>query len=599
MEVIPVVKLRTDDGVETNMPLSLLPYFTSLSTMVADIGHLQEETVLPFSNGSGTSTAAELRWLISFYEEYDRATGFPPIEEGGKRWYAPPPTVSDMVLYRSKHGKEEWSNMPLTDLLKLNLLAHYNDCRAAELATLLVVEERLVRGDKGGIHLQWTLGGEENRISVEDVPLWSPQPLLAEYLLRAMPYARRYREVLSFLRSVVPNISPEVVRFVVRPTLMPVMRSQLRTMLVTPAGLFTSGTTDEDPLQPFVRAELQGELVSMASGLTRTLVVTTEGLFSSPSTGALKLVKDPMAIPLQSVACGENWEFIITFTGELFCRGQNGRGQLGVGDTMVRVLFTKVEVAGEAHSVVCLEHATMVITTAGLFSTGYNNAGQLGLGDTVTRTTFQKVTTTGVPLSLACGKNHSMLITTEGLFACGGNAHGQLGIGEGAPFAFTFTRVNLHRHHGVPLSVACGPYHTMLITTQGLFGCGNIGTGGLGINLPSGSLKEFLSVPTQGTPLAVACSLSFTVLLTTEGLFASGRNYGGYLKRFTLVEVPGLPIKEGPEKKRQRLACRLCGTTSALREETLRPDRVFCGGECHRKFHYFDQLVNLPRVHKE
>jgi len=595
---IKVVKLRTDDGIEQDLPLELLVHFPSLFAMVTDIGYLQEDSVLPISNGSGTSTAKELEWVVDFYTEL-----YLPL-------YAPTDARYDTLDIK----RPELDVMPLISLLKLEQFTHYNDCKEAHEVILRYLQERLTKGDAEVVNKATDL------IAIEDVYLWSRQRLLAEYLLRVMAYARRYRQNLTFLRGVAHLFSPVLVQFLVRPTLEPLVCGRSSTMIITPDGLFATGynkyralglgeTLGEYVRGGFQRVGIEGEFISLSLGLTESMLVTTEGLFSSGTKGGDPLRQRPFfeKEPLHgeqplSVCCGEWCVFVITTRGTLFSRGDNAHGRLGLdSDSLFVEDFTPVEIIGTALSVACFSNSILLITTSGLFATGFNQYGQLGLGDLLSRSKFEKVTIPGRPLSVAQGADHAVVLTTEGLFTCGGNYHGQLGTGSFMnPFKrATFVRV---KTEGEPLAVACGSYHTMLITTEGLFGCGNGQSGRLGMRVTQDTVETFLKVFTVGTPISVACGENFTMLLTTEGLFASGSNEREqlgligvfYTPIFTLVRVSGLPVRalqEEPDKKRQRMGCRLCGTTAGLRKERLRPDRVFCSELCHRKCHYFDQIL--------
>lgn len=59
---------------------------------------------------------------------------------------------------------------------------------------------------------------------------------------------------------------------------------------------------------------------------------------------------------------------------------------------------------------------------------GDNSYGQLGLGDSLTRKVFTQVNFTERVSQVATGDKHSVLITKKGeLWSCGSNYYGQLG----------------------------------------------------------------------------------------------------------------------------------------------------------------------------
>jgi alpha-tubulin suppressor-like RCC1 family protein len=117
-----------------------------------------------------------------------------------------------------------------------------------------------------------------------------------------------------------------------------------------------------------------------------------------------------------------------------------------------------------------------------------------------------------------------MLITTEGLFACGEGGSAELGLGDEGD-TLHFEKVAIE---GVPLSVAFGSDHTMVITTAGLFACGSDMNGELGLGgQDRTTFTRVMGV--NGTPLHVACGYYSTLLFTTEGLYGTGNNGVGQL----------------------------------------------------------------------
>jgi len=178
----------------------------------------------------------------------------------------------------------------------------------------------------------------------------------------------------------------------------------------------------------------------------------------------------------------------------LYGTGYNGSGELGLGNTANRSVFAKVTAgfgAGEQPLVVSAGHFhTMVITQnkAGvlrLYGTGHNGAGQLGLGDTTNRLVFTPVTpnlvTGDVFVNVACGGAHSMIITqnmstaARSLYATGDNSHGQLGRGavdvgltefgivSPATFVYDAESDLVEPITREPWSVSAGAQHTLLV----------------------------------------------------------------------------------------------------------------------------------------
>jgi hypothetical protein len=244
------------------------------------------------------------------------------------------------------------------------------------------------------------------------------------------------------------------------------------------------------------------------------------------------------------VVCGGETILLVTTDGLFLCDKRSDQ-------------FERVVVLGAPLSMACGDYHAMVITTAGLFARGENFNGQLGLGDKESREGFEKVAIQGNPLAVACGSTHTALLTTEGLFLCGDNFQGQLGIGGGMPHESTqFLKLSLS---GAPFFAACGSAHTMLLSKEGLLGCGNNSQSQLGYPVKGMSPTRFVSSPIPGLPLSPA------------------------------------EEEEGPEKKKPRLGCRVCDVKgSVMRQEVAHTHRLFCSELCQKKYHYFDRLMRLP-----
>ena len=86
---------------------------------------------------------------------------------------------------------------------------------------------------------------------------------------------------------------------------------------------------------------------------------------------------------------------ILKNDGTLWGCGDNSYGELGLGDTTDRKIFTQVTTnADNIKEVYCGGSYTIILKNDGtLWGCGANGGGQLGLGDTTDRTTFTQVTT--------------------------------------------------------------------------------------------------------------------------------------------------------------------------------------------------------------
>jgi len=614
-----VIKLQLDDGTVVDLPLTLLPFFRTLHAMVVDIGAGLEGIAIPVAN----ITEVNMRWLILFYEDY-------LVWVNGRVLPNPlQPSLLTMRYFMVGGIPRKFTSLGkvrLVSLLALYNFLHFNDSRPAELFVQMVLFDRLMDEEESL--------GVINLIAIEDVPFWAPHKPVVEYILRCLPYARRYREVLSFLRESAPNVTPVLLEQLPRPTLSPIVCGSNHTFVLTPEGLFACGTTVDGVLglgRPignyvsFLKLQFKGMLISFATGLDQTMLLTTAGLFACGFNGygqlglgngwmedVPKMVGDVEDFPL-SVACGVGKSMLITSEG-LFACGFNEDGDLGLGNRERVQKFSKVPfIVGRPLSVVCGTLEIMLVTTEGLFSCAGLTWEEKQNVEGVRIPQFDKVVLPGAILSVACGTGHTMVVTSTGLFARGQNHHGQLGLGDKKDREH-FHRVEIR---GEALSVSCGDYHTILLTTEGLFVCGTNLFGQLGIGMAY-DRTSFEVVKLGVSPFFTACGSNHTLLLAKEGLLACGdakfRQLGfnmstrdvQYVSKFTSSTVPGLPLtpvveeeEEGPERKKQRLACRICDTSAPkMRQEVENLHRLFCSELCQKKYHYFDQIMRVAGLHK-
>jgi alpha-tubulin suppressor-like RCC1 family protein len=126
----------------------------------------------------------------------------------------------------------------------------------------------------------------------------------------------------------------------------------------------------------------------------------------------------------------------------LWCWGENGDGELGVGDKESR--YVPVQVGLEAWSYVATGHDHTCGIHSGarsLWCWGSNAYDQLGVDVVIDVTTPQLVDDSWQWDMVACGRYHICAIRTDGSLWCwGANEEGQLGLGDTEPRA-TLTQV--------------------------------------------------------------------------------------------------------------------------------------------------------------
>ena len=233
---------------------------------------------------------------------------------------------------------------------------------------------------------------------------------------------------------------------------------------------------------------------------------------------------------VKSVYCGgDSNTLILKNDGTLWGCGDNEYGQLGLGDTKNRTIFTQITTnADNVKSIYCGNGHTIILKNDGtLWGCGTNGSSQLGLGDTKSRTIFTQITTNTDDIkSIYCGASHTIILKNNGtLWACGNNQYGQLGLGD-ATNRKTFTLIGINTNN--IKSVYCGNSYTLILKNDStLWGCGANSNGQLGLG-NTNSRKEFTQI-TNGVK-SVYCGDCHTLILKNDDtLWGCGLNQYGQL----------------------------------------------------------------------
>jgi len=211
------------------------------------------------------------------------------------------------------------------------------------------------------------------------------------------------------------------------------------------------------------------------------------------------------------ICCGGMSSYIVTQNHEVFAFGNNGKGQLGIGECGGRrktpVKMTKL--SGKHMSIKRIsagyDHCFAVVSILGkpcIYSWGANSYGQLGLGhsqDMPTPTSVSALNRMGTH-TIECGGQHTIAIAAHTVSSMGRNDFGQLGLNH---LDSTSATKPLHPQEIQYLSratalkttkmVACGASHSLFVLASGeLLGCGRNDSGQLGL----GHLEPAIIKPT-------------------------------------------------------------------------------------------------------
>jgi alpha-tubulin suppressor-like RCC1 family protein len=268
-----------------------------------------------------------------------------------------------------------------------------------------------------------------------------------------------------------------------------------------------------------------------------------------------------------AVSAGNKHTLAIRSDAKLFSWGNNGSGELGLGDYGYGTnRSSPVQVGTSSWTAVSAgQYHSLAIRSGGsLFAWGNNSLGELGLGDYGYGTNRSSPVQVGTSswTAVSAGQYHSLAIRSGGsLFAWGGNYWGQLGLGDYGYGTNRSSPVQVGTSSWT--AVSAGAKHSLAIRSGGsLFAWGNNETGQLGLNTSGYGTNR--SSPVQvGTSSWTAIAAgdapagfgSFgnqhsLAIKSDGGLFAWGYNSSGQLgissdaSQSSPVQVGGNPKNE-------------------------------------------------------
>ena len=228
----------------------------------------------------------------------------------------------------------------------------------------------------------------------------------------------------------------------------------------------------------------------------------------------------PVGIAAKKVVCGYGHAVIIKDNGEAWVAGNNGHGQLGLGDTTDRHTFTFV--GRYIKDVSCTAVNTIFQKYDGtLWGCGYNYYGELGLGDNNPRTS--PVQMTNYPVEKFDGGEAFTAIIVDGrVYTTGQNSHGQLAVGD-TNNRNTFTDTGFDA-----IDISIGQFQNFARKSDGTWwACGDNNYGELGL----GNNTEYHTYQNTGiTAERIFVGGDHTVALMDDGsVWTTGGNGQGQL----------------------------------------------------------------------
>lgn len=255
-----------------------------------------------------------------------------------------------------------------------------------------------------------------------------------------------------------------------------------------------------------------------------------------------------MGLPdrINAVAAGKYHTCALTATGQVWCWGYNGYGQLGDNTTYYRLVPVQVQGLSEAVHVLGAgdNHTCAAANSAAgmaVFCWGANYQGQLGDGARGSRKVpvqvFARSSTQAT--ALAAGITHTCLATLTAVFCWGFNGAGQLGDSTTTD---RLTPVQVGNLEAGALDLALGKDHTCALTTTGGVKCwGYNADGQLGDGSTTTRREPVDVYATNAGVKAVSAGADFTcALLASGGVKCWGQVPPGTARVVSPADVPGL-----------------------------------------------------------
>lgn len=214
------------------------------------------------------------------------------------------------------------------------------------------------------------------------------------------------------------------------------------------SGQLGTGNTN-DRSNPAAVSGLSSGVASIGVGSGHACAVTVLGAlrcwgsnsYGQLGTGNTTDQLTPVPVPamqsgVRSVTAGGAFTCATKIDNSLWCWGNNGLGQLGIGSTTDALAPTKVAALGTTvRQAAAGEGSVCAVTTAGaLRCWGHGDDGQLGDGGRVDRTAPVAVTGMGSGVrQVSVGERHACAVRTNATVACWGHggAFGAAGVPGG------------------------------------------------------------------------------------------------------------------------------------------------------------------------
>lgn len=257
-------------------------------------------------------------------------------------------------------------------------------------------------------------------------------------------------------------------------------------------------------------------------------------------------VKLPRGTMITAVRAGCDGSIALSSAGQVYAWGDNSYGELGDGTTTTRTVAVRVKLPKAADVTAiragCLDNLALA-ASGRVYAWGVNTFGELGDGSHRDRHHPVLVRLPrGIRIrAISAGCDHSLAITSAGsLLAWGYNKDGELGNGTTTSSDIP-VRVKLPSGATARI-IAAGCYHSIALTSAGLFGWGRNDNGQLGNGTTTSSdvpvpITFVRRGPPIGRPVSLFAGCFHTLVLFSKGaILAFGYNASGQLGNGTTTD---------------------------------------------------------------
>jgi len=296
--------------------------------------------------------------------------------------------------------------------------------------------------------------------------------------------------------------------------------------VVVPAGATTIGPTI---------AAGGSHSCAVVDGGVRCWGSNDDGQLGNPAFGDVDAATDVAGLRpntnagVTAVAAG-SYHTCAIVNGGVQCWGDNGHGQLGLGDTLDRSIPTTIPNLTGVTAIAAGHGHTCAISNGSVQCWGYNFNGQVGDGTQMNALSPKTVIGSDVT-AIAAGDYHTCAVVIIGKVQCwGSNDSGQLGVGDTPPAGTCSSATQCDSPTTVSgladaKYIAAGDYHTCVTTFTGGVRCwGYNGYGQLGLNnrTSSSSPQPILSLVAGATTISAGEDFTCAVVNSAVQCWGAG-----------------------------------------------------------------------------